>query len=214
MGLRHGRCWQETRPWSAQGLRAGRAVPQGEAQASQNLQGVCTGWGQNTEALGVDGERQGGGRDGHPQILDSTWAGVWRGTLLPQWTAWTARSGEMREWGELRPAPRDRLQRPLAWLSPPSTGVAWTRTRAPRGCGRVRVICHAVQVAPSLKGGDATSIFRGADTLASSRLVWSSVLSRSQLARLWAERHTPGLDSLGGRQRRRYGPHGTDEPSS
>ena len=82
VGLRHGRCWQETRLWSAQGLRAGRAVPQGEAWASQNLQGVCTGWGQNTEALGMDGERQGGGRDGHPQTLDSTWAGAWRGDVV------------------------------------------------------------------------------------------------------------------------------------
>lgn len=122
------------------------------------------------------------------------------GALLPQWTAWTARSGEMREWGELHPSSRAHLQCPLAWLSPPSTGAAWTHTRAPQGCGRVRVICHAVQVAPSFKGGDATSIFWGADSLASSRLVWSSILSRSQLARLWAERHTPGLDSLGGRQ--------------
>lgn len=155
-----------------------------------------------------------GGRDGHPQTLDSTWAGACRGMLLPQWTAWTARSGEMREWGELRPAPRACLQSPLAWLSPPSTGAAWTHTWAPQGCRRVRVICHTVQVAPSFKGGDATSIFRGADTLASSRLVWSSILFRSQLARLWDERRTPGLDSLGGRQRRRYGPHGTDEPSS
>lgn len=38
--------------------------------------------GSNTEALGMDGERQGGGRDGHPQTLDSTWAGAWRGGLV------------------------------------------------------------------------------------------------------------------------------------
>ena len=106
----------------------------------------------------------------------------------------------MCEQGELGPAPWARLQCPP--LSPPSTGVAWTHTRAPQGCGRVRAISHTVQLAPSFKGGDATSIFRGADTPASSRLVWSSIF-RSQLAHPWGERRTPGLDSLGGRQRRR-----------
>lgn len=81
------------------------------------------------------------------------------------------------------------------------------------GCGRVRTISHAVQGAPSFKGGDAASIFRGADTPASSRLTWSSILFRSQIAHPWGKRRTPGLDTLGGRQRRRYSPHGTDEPS-
>lgn len=64
-------------PWGSE-----QAGPQGEAQASQTLQGVCTGWGQDTEALGMVWREAGWGRDGHPQTPGSTWAGAWRGDAV------------------------------------------------------------------------------------------------------------------------------------
>lgn len=79
-------------PWGS-----GQAGPQGEAQASQTLQGACTGWSQDAEALGMVWERQGG--EGmvtlRPRALRGQVHGG--GTLSPQWAAWTAHSGEMCE---------------------------------------------------------------------------------------------------------------------